>query len=116
MSLANRLDDFIKQNETEVFIEAEGRPGRLKNFYSEYNAKYSPTISNATGATGGIIVLEEDANKWGLELRLYLNHKPDFVQVTKTATYRNDYPYRINDTKLIQELFDLGYRIGLNRV
>lgn len=113
MSLADRLDDFIKQNESEVFIEAEGRPSRLNSFYAEYNAKYSPAISNATR---GIIVLEEDANKWGLELRLYLNHKPDFVQVTKTVTYRNDYPYRINDKQLIQELFDLGYRIGLNRV
>lgn len=116
MSLADRLDDFIKQNESKVLIEAEGKPSRLKSFYADYNAKYSPTISNATGADGGIIVLEENANKWGLELRLYLNHKPDFVPVTKTATYRNEYPYRINDKDLIWELFDLGYRIGLNRV
>ena len=69
MSIARDLDEFIKNSRDNVFIEAEGKPSRLKKFYTEYNEMYSPSINNNTN---GIIVLEEDANKWGLELRLYL--------------------------------------------
>ena len=66
MSIARDLDEFIKNSRDNVFIEAEGKPSRLKKFYTEYNEMYSPSINNNTN---GIIVLEEDANKWGLELR-----------------------------------------------
>lgn len=62
----------------------------------------------------GIIVLEEDANKWGLELRLYLHHSPACIHATKNRAYRNDYEYRINDVDVIWELFEMGYRIGKN--
>lgn len=64
--------------------------------------------------TDGIIVLDEDANKLGLELRLYLHHRPDCVTATRNTVYRSEYFYRINDTDVISEMFDLGYRIGLN--
>ena len=60
------------------------------------------------------IALDEDANKWGLELRLYLHHKPDCIISTRNTVYRSEYSYRINDTNVISEMFDLGYRIGLN--
>lgn len=73
MSIARDLDEFIKNSRDNVFIEAEGKPSRLKKFYTEYNEMYSPSINNNTN---GIIVLEEDANKWGLELRLYLHYNP----------------------------------------
>lgn len=111
MSIARDLDSFIKASGDNVFIEAEGKPMRLKNFYSEYNSMYSPSINNSTD---GIIVLEEDANKWGLELRLYLHHNPSCIKATHNNAYRNEYAYRINDVAVIQELFNLGYRIGLN--
>lgn len=78
MSVAQDLDKFIKNTGDKVFIEAEGRPSRLKNFYAEYNMMYSPSINNSSN---GIIVLEEDANKWGLELRLYLHQKPNFFKL-----------------------------------
>ena len=52
---------LIRSNGLPVFIEAEGRPSRLANFYADYNARYSPAVN---GNTDGIIVLEEDANKW----------------------------------------------------
>lgn len=68
MSLATQLDLFIQQNKDYVFIEAEGKPSTLNNFFADYNNSYFPSISNQTD---GIICLEEDANKWGLELRLY---------------------------------------------
>ena len=111
MNIAEKLDLFIKESGDRVFIEAEGRPSRLMSFYQEYNGKYSPTISNDTD---GIIVLEKDADKWGLELRLYLHYRPEFIKTTKNTVYRNEYAYRINDVDVIWELFDLGYRIGRN--
>lgn len=111
MSIARDLDKFIQSKEDSIFIEAEGKPSRLKSFYSEYNRLYIPSIDNYSD---GVIVLEEDANKWGLELRLYLHEKPDFVEVTKNKVYRSEYPYRINDVEIIKEMFELGYRIGLN--
>ena len=61
MSIAHDLDNFIKAKADSVFIEAEARPSRLKNFYYEYNARYSPSIGDGTD---GVIVLNEDANKW----------------------------------------------------
>ena len=97
MSLAKQLDTFIKDSGNDIFIEAD--------------SKYSPTIDDDTE---GIIVLEEDANKWGLELRLYLHNCPSFIPTTRNTVYRSDYSYRINDVAVIKEMFDLGYRIGIN--
>lgn len=111
MGIAKDLDSSIKRNNDNVFIEAEGRPSRLKNFYDEYNSKYTPSINDNSQ---GIIVLSEDANKWGLELRLYLHHSPSCIHATRNRAYRNDYEYRINDANVIRELFDMGYRIGEN--
>lgn len=111
MSLATQLDLFIKQNSDHVFIEAEGKPSTLTNFFMNYNNSYSPAISTLTD---GIICLAEDANKWGLELRLYLHFAPTFIHATRNTVYRNEYQYRINDDSVIKELFNLGYRIGTN--
>ena len=111
MSLATQLDSFIQQNKDHVFIEAEGKPSTLSKFFTMYNSSYSPAIN---AQTDGIICLDDDANKWGLELRLYLNYDPPFIHATKTSSYRNNYPYRINDVKIIKEMFALGYKIGLN--
>ena len=113
MSKARHLDAFIRENEYTIFIEAEGRPSRLKNFYQVYNRKYRPAIGDDTD---GIIVLDEKANKWGLELRLYLRKKPDCIASTRNTVYRSEYYYRINDIDVISEMFDLGYRIGLNKI
>lgn len=111
MSIARQLDRFIKANESNIFIEAEAKPSRLKEFYNQYNSKYTPSVNDRTD---GIIVLEEDANKWGLELRLYLHNNPDCIKATRNTVYRPEYSYRINDRDIIWELFDMGYRIGIN--
>lgn len=111
MSIAYDLDEFIKASGDDIFIEAEGRPLRLRNFYSEYNSMYSPRINDSTN---GIIVLDEDANKWGLELRLYLHENPSCIKATRNRVYRKEYAYRINDVDVINDMFNLGYRIGLN--
>ena len=100
-STAKQLDMLIRSNGLPVFIEAEGRPSRLANFYADYNARYSPAVN---GNTDGIIVLEEDANKWGLELRLYLHFCPSGIQVTRNRVYRKEYEYRINDVDVIWDI------------
>ena len=109
--IATRLDSFIRNSGNDVFIEVEGRPQNLSEFYRDYNSRYSPSVNDSTD---GIIVLENDANKWGLEYRLYLHDKPNFINVTRNTVYRSEYSYRINDKDVIKELFDMGYRIGLN--
>lgn len=111
MLSASQLDSFIKGNGDHIFIEAEGKLSTLTNFFMEYNSSYSPEISKNAD---GIIFLDESANKWGLELRLYLNYSPNCDGVTKNTVYRSEYPYRINDNNLIKEMFTLGYRIGAN--
>ena len=111
MSLANQLDSFIKSKGVSVFIEVEAKSSRLSSFYNQYNNQYSPSVNDSTD---GIIVLDENANKWGLELRLYLHNRPTFMSATKNKVYRPEYSYRINNVNLIWEMFQLGYRIGLN--
>ena len=109
--IAEELDNFIKNNDSGIFIEVEGRPQNLQAFYREYNTRYSPSSDDSTN---GIIVLQPDANKWGLEFRLYMHKKPDCIEATRTKGYRDDYAYRINDKAVIQDLFDMGYRVGIN--
>lgn len=114
MSLAEQIDDFFKATGQEVFIEAEAKESRIYNFISEYNSRYSPSISISDE---GIIALDDDANKWGLELRCYFDERDGFpggIQVTSNRAYRSEYSYRFNDVDVIMDLFDLGYRIGLN--
>lgn len=108
--LANQLDSFIRSNNDTVFIEIEGRPDKLTQFIQNYNELYSPSVNMTTD---GIRVLG-DVDKWGIELRLYLNCRPDFIAVTSNRVYRPEYSYRINDNTLIREMFTLGYRIGEN--
>lgn len=113
MTAAESLHHFIQSNESDVFIEVEGRPITLEHFFEQYNSHYSPHIDERTD---GVIALEEGANKWGLELRLYMHHNPDTLRVSRTSTYRGEYPYRLNDRLIIEELFQYGYRIGLNTI
>ena len=87
MSIATDLATFIQQVGDHVFIEAEGKPSTLNNFITTYNSSYSPSI---TLQTDGIICLEEDANKWGLELRLYLHFAPTCIHATKNTVYRDN--------------------------
>lgn len=114
MSRIDEFIDFLESTGQSVFIEAEAKPGRMDGFISQYNRSYSPSISLRSD---GIIVLQEDANKWGLELRVYLNSKlgaPSGIRITHNDAYRGDYSYRINDNDLVMELFDKGYVIGQN--
>ena len=99
----------------ECFIEAEAKPSHMTKFIDTYNCKYGASLSLSDE---GIILLQDDANKWGLELRLYVRTCPPLrvkaLGFTHNDAYRDDFSYRLNDNKIIKYLFDLGYRIGLN--
>ncbi len=109
------LIDFLSANE--CFIEAEGKSIPIDNFINNYNRTYGTTLR---ANHDGIILLQNDANKWGLELRLYVRVCPPVnikrLGFTHNNAYRNDFTYRLNNNDIVNYLFSIGYRIGFNRV
>lgn len=109
--------NFLDEMGGEFFLEAEAKPGRMARFIDEYNGKYSPPVDFETD---GICTLNDSVDKWGVELRIYLNNvsgmPSDWVdRVYKNSLYHaNEFSYRIDDNELVWELFDNGYRIGYN--
>ena len=107
------LINFLESED--FFIEAEAKPSRMRNFIDEYNRSYNEDLSIHDD---GIILLQEDANKWGLELRVYVRTcPPENVRrlgFTQNEAYRNDFSYRLNNNEIVQYLFEQGYRIGMN--
>ena len=108
--------DYLRSIDGYFFIEAEARQDKMVAFISKYNASYSPQISLETE---GICVLG-DVDKWGVELRIYLNDIKNMPQYWLNRKYSNrkyranEFSYRIDDNTLVYELFDYGYRIGYN--
>lgn len=100
----------------ECFIEAEGKILSITNFINRYNRQFGTTLRSNDD---GIILLQDDANKWGLELRLYVRSCPPInvkrLGFTHNNAYRNDFTYRLNNNDIVNYLFDIGYRIGFNR-
>lgn len=112
----NSLLLFLKGIKTQglsFFIEAEAKPTRMQKFIDDYNRQYRPNINQFTD---GIIELQKDADKWGLELRLYVPTEPTYSPhgFTKNRAYRGEYSYRLNDNNIIEKLFERGYCVGLN--
>ena len=113
---AAEVYDFLmdlKAQGGSFFIEAEARPDRMNSFLSEYNARHHEAL---TTRSEGVICLQPDADKWGLELRLYVAEKPPagLDGFGKNPVYRNEYSYRLNDNRVIRELLDRGCRLGEN--
>lgn len=115
--LINKIVNFleiIQSNGEYFFIEAEAKQKRMDSFLDDYNSRYTPHVS---ADSDGIIILQEDANKWGLELRLYVSSCPpeDILEnFTKNDKYRENYKYRLNSNEILTQLFELGFRIGIN--
>lgn len=87
----------------------------MRRYLNEYNEKYNEDL---TFQNDGLIILQEDANKWGLELRLYVYNRPSEkiykFGFTHNDTYRDNFSYRLSDNDIVEFLFEQGYRIGLN--
>lgn len=99
----------------ECFIEAEAKQNQMNTFINEYNKIHTKPISLNTE---GIIVLQNNANKWGMELRLYVKVSPPksikgFHKHNRS--YKSDYPYRLDDNATVNYLLANGYDIGRNR-
>lgn len=106
----------LKINSKNFFIEAEGKYNRLINFINEYNIYSTIKIDIYSD---GFIILDDDANKYGLELRLYLEDKPpddilNYYNFKLNNNYRNNYKYRMNNNNVIIRLLMDGFYIGLN--
>ncbi len=97
------------------FIEAEARPDKMIRFLNEYNSAYGESL---TLQSNGLIVLQPDADKWAVELRLYVNNCPNTIKTQYgfcgNRAYRPEYSFRMNNNTAIKQLFKCGYRIGQN--
>ena len=116
MSLAEMINQFFRNTRQTVFIEVEAKENTVARFINDYNSNYSPQIEIGDD---GIVCLSKDKNKWGLELRCYFDNADGFpvgIQVRHNTVYRPEYSFRFNDVNVIKEMFELGYRIGENRV
>lgn len=115
--MVNKILDFLSDIKSEggyFFIEAEAISRTMTNFIDGYNRTHNPIIDFNSE---GIICLQDDANKWGLELRLYVPVNPPAAisaLFCRNRVYRSEYSYRLNDNNIIRELFEHGCRIGLN--
>lgn len=115
MSIASELATFFEDTGQPVRIEIEGKPGAIEQFIQRYNDRYNQSL---TENSEGVVVLEEGANKWGIEYRLYFNDDnglPIGVTVTRNrSSYQGQYSLRINDNNVIEELFEYGFKVGEN--
>lgn len=109
--------DFLVASNAEIFLEAEAKPDKMENFINDYNRNYAPYIDFTTN---GVCTLGKDVDKWGVELRIYLNDVSEMPVRWADRMYRNrkyradEFAYRIDDNTLVYELFNNGYRIGYN--
>ena len=97
-------------------IEAEGKKNSLSKFFVDYQ---NITGINLTFNTDGIVLLDDDANKWSLELRIYISDVTNFPTQYKnllTTNTRFEEKYkafaaRLNNNDLIMDLIRTGLRI-----
>ena len=113
-SLYEELMKFLSHEEN-FFIEAEAKPDCMSKFIERYNSTHRDQINLLSE---GIICLEHNANKWGLELRLYVKScPPESVRAlgfSHNFAYRSEYHYRLNDNDAVRFLLHKGYKIGAN--
>ena len=111
------LVDYIREKQMHVRIEIEARPDVIRRFVSNHNSRYGCSI---TENSSGIIKLKPDADKWGVEQRVYFTGNEDFPTdfsslLRGNNTYHSDlYPYRINHVGVVTGLFDNGFVVGDN--
>ena len=98
-------------------LEAEGKRRRLHRFFEDYR---KITGERLDFDTDGIVLLQEDADKWGLELRIYISDITNFPQeytayLTSNTRFEEKYrayAARFNNNRLIMQLIRNGLRIG----
>lgn len=112
-----KLARYLISDNREVRLEAEAKEGRLRSFFDEYR-NITNEILNFD--TDGIVLLQDDADKWGLELRIYISDTTNFpveynrylTTNTRFEEYYQAYDARLNNNNLIMQLIRIGFRIG----
>ncbi len=112
-----KLASYLISGNRNIRLEAEGKRERLRSFFNEYgNITGEPLTFN----TDGIVLLQDDADKWGLELRIYISDITNFPQEysayltsnTRFEAKYKAYAARFNNNELIMQLIRTGLRIG----
>lgn len=109
-------------NNIDFFIEVEGKRIRLEAFLHEYNEVHNENLflnDDGLQQPEGIILLDNNANKWSLEYRLYVYECTETIlnrfNFRSNRHYRKEYHYRMNNNNIIRSLLvNFGYRIGRN--
>lgn len=106
--------DFLSKSKQQYFIEVEGKGTNIDKFIVKHNTTYGRAVNRSSK---GICVLGS-VDKWGIELRIYFYNKTDIPKnwhVQKNNIFRNNqYPYRLDNNKLIEFLFSKGCKLGIN--
>lgn len=118
--MSNSITDlarYLISNDRQLRFEAEAKSERLDIFFTQYQ---DITNEQLTYDTDGIVRLQDDADKWGLELRIYISDDEDFPHeysnyLTSNTRFEHQYQAyaaRLNSNDIILELFRIGFRIG----
>ncbi len=112
-----KLAAYLSSPARNVRMEAEGTRDTLQKFFEDYRHLTSEQLDFDTD---GVVPLQDSADKWGLELRLYISDVTGFPDeyaqyLTSNTRFEERYrPYaaRLNSNSLIMQLIERGLRIG----
>ncbi|MCC6722940.1 MAG: hypothetical protein IT258_00420 [Saprospiraceae bacterium] len=98
-------------------IEIEGKRKVILKYSTDYE---SITGSEIDLDEDYVTLLEDDADKWGREMRIYFSCEdedalPDSINDLKTVGGRHGYEqwsHRLNNRDVIDRLFSYGFRLG----
>jgi hypothetical protein len=108
--------DSIKDT---IWIDVELKPDKKNSFDKKY-LEYTGLEVPLNTRTKPYYLLSEDANKWGIELRLYFSKTNLITDNLLQLSVKNNmhgyeqYDRRINNNAFIWKLFDNGYNLGQN--
>ncbi|WP_034920893.1 hypothetical protein [Gillisia sp. CAL575] len=113
----NQAYEYFTQPNVQTYIEAEVANSSLNRFerdYAEYTGNQPLPIDTNSKP---YFVLGPEANKWGIELRIYFTEDniPEFLDTLSTSNTRPGYEIydrRINNNELINYLFSRGFTLG----
>jgi len=104
---------YLASNERQTKLDAE----LPKNSQSNFETKYRE-ITGITLKPDNLnyFLWDRDANKWGVELRIYFisndNLPSNLKRSVVTARPGSKYNSRVNDNNLIWDLIKYGYRLS----
>jgi hypothetical protein len=112
-----RLATYLASPCRNIRLEVEAKRERLVRFFADYRKM---TGQRLDFHTDGVVLLQDDADKWGLELRIYISDIANFPQeydryLTSNTRFEKKYQAyaaRFNNNRLIMQLIRNGLRIG----